>query len=95
MVFNKNHLSKWVCGTRDPLETPPPFMANAILNFHFDFPHTSLRAKNSFFFPPCPVTAQGRNIFVLLLILDYLLISNNFCLYFHPYLHCQYIFDVS
>ena len=23
-------------------ETPPPFMANAILNFHFDFPHTSL-----------------------------------------------------
>ena len=21
---------------------PPPFMANAILNFHFDFPHTSL-----------------------------------------------------
>ena len=27
------------------LETPsrpPPFMANAILNFHFDFPHTSL-----------------------------------------------------
>ena len=32
---------------------------------------------------------------MLLLILDYLLISNNFCLYFHPYLHCQYIFDVS
>ena len=27
------------------LETPrdpPPFMANAILNFHFDFPHPSL-----------------------------------------------------
>ena len=22
---------------------PPPFMANAILNFHFDFPHPSLR----------------------------------------------------
>ena len=27
---------------RDPLETPPPFMANAILNFHFDFWHPSL-----------------------------------------------------
>ena len=25
-----------------PVSTPPPFMANAILNFHFDFPHTSL-----------------------------------------------------
>ena len=24
---------------------PPPFMANAILNFHFDFPHTSLSLK--------------------------------------------------
>ena len=35
--FYKNHFSKQVCGTRDPLETPPPFMANAILNFHFDF----------------------------------------------------------
>ena len=26
----------------DPLETPPTFMANAILNFHFDFLHPSL-----------------------------------------------------
>ena len=25
-----------------PLETPPPFMAIAILNFHFDYWHTSL-----------------------------------------------------
>ena len=25
-----------------PPRDPPPFMANAILNFHFDFPHTSL-----------------------------------------------------
>ena len=24
------------------LETPPPFMANAILNFHFDYWHPSL-----------------------------------------------------
>ena len=24
------------------LEAPPPFMANAIVNFHFDYPHTSL-----------------------------------------------------
>ena len=26
-----------------PLETPPLFMANAILNFHFDFLNPSLR----------------------------------------------------
>ena len=25
-----------------PSETHPPFMANAILNFHFDYPHLSL-----------------------------------------------------
>ena len=25
-----------------PPRDPPPFMANAILNFHFDFPHPSL-----------------------------------------------------
>ena len=29
------------------LEAPPPLMANAILNFHFDFPHTSLRVTHS------------------------------------------------
>ena len=34
-----------VCGTRDPLETPSPFMANAILNFHFDYLNPSLREK--------------------------------------------------
>ena len=26
-----------------PSSPPPPFMANAILNFHFDFPGTSLK----------------------------------------------------
>ena len=34
--------------SRPPRDTPP-FMANAILNFHFDFPHTSL----IFGFHPC------------------------------------------
>ena len=29
---------------RDP--PPPPFMANTILNFHFDYPHPSLRKAN-------------------------------------------------
>ena len=28
-----------------PVSTTPPFMANAILNFHFDFPHPSLTTK--------------------------------------------------
>ena len=27
---------------------PPPFMANAILNFHFDFPGTSLTSREAF-----------------------------------------------
>ena len=42
--------SKWflkksffkIAGKRDPLETPPSFMANAILNFHFDYLTPSL-----------------------------------------------------
>ena len=42
MVFNKNNFSELVCGNRDPLETPPPFMAKAILNFHFDYLTPSL-----------------------------------------------------
>ena len=29
-----------------PPRDPPPFMANAIINFHFDFPHTSLISGN-------------------------------------------------
>ena len=36
MVLKKSRI------TRDPLETPP-FMANTILNFHFDYRHPSLR----------------------------------------------------
>ena len=32
-------IGKW--HSRPPRD-PPPFMANAILNFHFDYPHTSL-----------------------------------------------------
>ena len=28
--------------SRPPRDPPPPFMANAILNFHFDYWHTSL-----------------------------------------------------
>ena len=35
-----------------PSRPPPPFMANAILNFHFDFLHTSLSAINCGLFIP-------------------------------------------
>ena len=51
MVFKKNHFSKQLSGKRDPLETPPPFMANAILNFHFDYLHPSLIWILIFWFP--------------------------------------------
>ena len=33
-------IAKWQ--TRPPRDPPTPFMANAILNFHFDYPHPSL-----------------------------------------------------
>ena len=36
-------------GPRDPPETPPPFMVNAILNFHFDFLKPSLIDLPCFF----------------------------------------------
>ena len=34
---------------------PPPFMANAILNFHFDFLNTSLT------FPPRRALTEGKD----------------------------------
>ena len=40
--FSKKSFFKIGMWHSRPLETPPPFMANAILNFHFDFPHPSL-----------------------------------------------------
>ena len=46
-----------------PVSTPPPFMANAILNFHFDFLHTSLSDVlpapcRRYIKVPLPVTAN-------------------------------------
>ena len=41
MVFKKIIFQNRYVALETPLR-PPPFMANAILNFHFDFPHTSL-----------------------------------------------------
>ena len=51
------------------LETPPPFMANAILNFHFEFLTPSLSfclrewGKKVTILPYCPrvgIVARGR-----------------------------------
>ena len=43
MVFKKSFfkIGKWQ--SRPPRDPPPPFMANAILNFHFDFLNPSPR----------------------------------------------------
>ena len=42
MVFNKNHFFKiGMWHSRSPRD-PPPFLANAILNFHFDYLNPSL-----------------------------------------------------
>ena len=41
MVFKKIIFQNSLMANETP-SRPPPFMANAILNFHFDFPHTSL-----------------------------------------------------
>ena len=44
MVFEKIIFqNRYVALPRDP----PPFMADAILNFHFDFPHPSLNSKHA------------------------------------------------
>ena len=61
MVFNKNHFSKQVCGPRDPLKPPPPFMANAILNFHFDFLNTSLNGGQEAENDPAAASSVGMN----------------------------------
>ena len=64
MVFNKNHFSKWICGNWDPLrDPPPPFMANAILNFHFDYWHYSLM-RNLFIQTIWLIRPYGRTICV-------------------------------
>ena len=42
MVFKKIIFQNSLMANETPLRPPPPFMANAILNFHFDFPGTSL-----------------------------------------------------
>ena len=63
-----------------PPRDPPPFMANAILSFHFDYPHPSLRGavKNYLvvFFsagipPPLPyfellVQNQSKKYYILI-----------------------------
>ena len=41
MVFKKIIFQNRYVALETGLD-PPPFMANAILNFHFDFPHPSL-----------------------------------------------------
>ena len=42
MVFKKIIFQNSLMANETP-SRPPPFMANAILNFHFDFLHPSLR----------------------------------------------------
>ena len=49
---SKWFLTKIICqngyvALETPFETPPPFMANAILNFHFDFLNTSLMTRRA------------------------------------------------
>ena len=41
MVFDKNHFENRYVALETP-SRPPPFMPNAILNFHFDYWHLSL-----------------------------------------------------
>ena len=39
-----------------------PLMANAILNFHFDFPHTSLRMKFALGLCPCLLHSELHSL---------------------------------
>ena len=47
MVFKKIIFQNRYVALETPSGPPPPFMANTILNFHFDYWHTSLRAITS------------------------------------------------
>ena len=51
MVFKKSFFRIGVWHSRPPRD-PPPFMANTVLNFHFDYWNTSLKRKtdNPFIF---------------------------------------------
>ena len=42
MVFKKIIFQNSLMANETPSRPPPPFMANAILNFHFDYRHPSL-----------------------------------------------------
>ena len=42
MVFKKIIFQNSLMANETPSRPPPPFMANAILNFHFDYVTTSL-----------------------------------------------------
>ena len=46
MVFKKIIFQNSLMANETP-SRPPPLMANAIKNFHFDFPHTSLTTNLS------------------------------------------------
>ena len=52
MVFKKIIFQNSLMANETPSRTPPPFMANAILNFHFDYVTTSLCAFAQLL-PPC------------------------------------------
>ena len=47
MVFKKIIFQNRYVALETPSRPRPPFMANAILNFHFDFLHTSLSLMSS------------------------------------------------
>ena len=46
MVFKKIIFQNSLMANETPSRPSPPFMANAILNFHFDFLHPSLSGLN-------------------------------------------------
>ena len=51
MVFKKIIFPNRYVALQTPSRSPlPSFMANTILNFHFDYPHTSLRPIQEHFF---------------------------------------------
>ena len=49
MVFKKIIFQNSLMANETPSRPPRPFMANAILNFHFDFWHPSLSEPRDFF----------------------------------------------
>ena len=84
MVFKKIIFQNRYVALETP-SRPPPFMANTILNFHFDYLHTSLRLgtwqwPTVYLLPTFPTSLVNFSFsFLMALMVTKMMISNSSC----------------